>query len=147
MSERACHCNEFSRLSALRRAAAEAGRGLPAIEPGMPLPAGTGLHRRAFLARSAGVALAVYGASKLGLNALDEGIASAAAAPTQPVLVSVFLPGGADSLSVLYPAGDSNYRKLRPKLALAESAGAGVNRGEWIYLIPGFFPPGSPPVG
>jgi uncharacterized protein (DUF1501 family) len=123
MSKRACHCNEFSRVSLLRRVAAEAGRGLPAIEPGMPLPAGTGLHRRAFLARSAGVALAVYGASKLGLNALDEGIASAAAAPTQPVLVSVFLPGGADSLSVLYPAGDPNYRKLRPKLALPESAG------------------------
>jgi uncharacterized protein (DUF1501 family) len=123
MSKRACHCNEFSRVSLLRRVAAEAGRGLPAIEPGMPLPAGTGLHRRAFLARTAGVALAVYGASKLGLNALDEGIASAAAAPTQPVLVSVFLPGGADSLSVLYPAGDPNYHKLRPKLALAESAG------------------------
>jgi uncharacterized protein (DUF1501 family) len=123
MPKRACHCNEFSRVSLLRRVAAEAGRGLPAIEPGMPLPAGTGLHRRAFLARSAGVALAVYGASKLGLNALDEGIANAATAPTQPVLVSVFLPGGADSLSVLYPAGDPNYRKLRPKLALAESAG------------------------
>jgi uncharacterized protein (DUF1501 family) len=123
MSKRACHCDEFSRVSLLRRAAAQAGLGLPAIEPGMPLPAGTGLHRRAFLARTAGVALAVYGASKLGLNALDEGIASAAAAPTQPVLVSVFLPGGADSLSVLYPAGDPDYRKLRPKLALAESAG------------------------
>src|SRR5207302_9297689 len=106
-----------------RRPPAEAGGGLPAVEPGLPLPAGTALHRRAFLARSAGVARAVSGASKLGLNALDEGISSAATAPTQPVLVSVFLPGGADSLSVLYPAGDSNYRKLRPKLALAESAG------------------------
>ena len=140
MSERACHCNEFSRLSALRRAAAEAGRGLPAIEPGMPLPAGTGLHRRAFLARSAGVALAVYGASKLGLNALDEGIASAAAAPTQPVLVSVFLPGGADSLSVLYPAGDSNYRKLRPKLALAESAGPVFTEDNRLHWHPALAP-------
>jgi uncharacterized protein (DUF1501 family) len=120
---RACHCDEFSRVSLLRKAAAEAGRGLPAIEAGMPLPAGTGLDRRAFLAKSAGVALAVYGASKLGLRAFDEGIAHAAAAPGQPVLVSVFLPGGADSLSVLYPAGDPNYRKLRPKLALADGAG------------------------
>jgi uncharacterized protein (DUF1501 family) len=123
MPSRACHCDEFSRVSLLRRAAAEAGRGLPAIEAGMPLPAGTGLDRRTFLAKSAGVALAVYGASRVGLDALDEGIAQATAAPTKPVLVSVFLPGGADSLSVLYPAGDALYRKLRPRLALAEGAG------------------------
>ena len=43
-------CNDFSRTDLLRRAAAEAGRGLPAIESGMPLPAGTGLDRRSFLA-------------------------------------------------------------------------------------------------
>ena len=35
-------CNDFSRTDLLRRAAAEAGRGLPAIEHGMPLP---GRHR------------------------------------------------------------------------------------------------------
>ena len=34
-----------------------AGHGLPAIEPGMPVPAGTGLTRRSFLARAAGLAL------------------------------------------------------------------------------------------
>ena len=45
-------CNEFSRSSLLRRAVSEAGSGLPAIEPGMPLPAGTGLDRRSFIARS-----------------------------------------------------------------------------------------------
>ena len=33
---------------------AVAGRGLPTIEPGMPLPAGTGLTRRKFVARSLG---------------------------------------------------------------------------------------------
>ena len=32
-------CNDFSRTDLMRRAAAEAGRGLPAIEAGMPLPA------------------------------------------------------------------------------------------------------------
>ena len=37
------HCNGLSRSRFLHRAAAEAGRGLPAIEAGMPLPAGTGL--------------------------------------------------------------------------------------------------------
>src|SRR6476646_4679416 len=140
MSERACHCDEFSRASLLRRAAAEAGSGLPPIEPGLPLPAGTGLHRRAFLARSAGVALAVYGASKLGVNALDEGIAKAAAAPAQPVLVSVFLPGGADSLSVLYPAGDANYAKLRPKLALADSAGPVFSEDTRLHWHPSLAP-------
>ena len=44
------HCDEFTRLTLLRRSAAEAGRGLPAIEPGMPTPAGTGLDRRSFVA-------------------------------------------------------------------------------------------------
>ena len=41
-----CGCNDYTRSQALRRVAAEAGKGLPAIEPGMPLPAGTGLTRR-----------------------------------------------------------------------------------------------------
>ena len=50
-------CNDFARTELFRRAAAEAGSGLPAIEPGMPTPAGTGLSRRRFLARSAGLAL------------------------------------------------------------------------------------------
>jgi uncharacterized protein (DUF1501 family) len=107
----------------MRRAVAEAGRGLPAIEPGMPLPAGTGLDRRTFLARSAGLALGVYGASKLSFDLLDEGIARAASAPPGRVLVSVFLDGGADSMSVLFPSGDPQYRRLRPQLALPESAG------------------------
>jgi uncharacterized protein (DUF1501 family) len=113
------HCNGLSRSRFLHRAAAEAGRGLPAIEAGMPLPAGTGLSRRSFLSHGAGALLAVYGASKLGLGALEEGIAAAAAGPAQPVLVSVFLEGGADALSVLSPQGDPLYRKLRPHLALS----------------------------
>ena len=82
------HCDGLSRSRLLHRAAAEAGRGLPAIEPGMPLPAGTGLSRRSFLTQSAGAMLAVYGSSKLGLRAFEEGIAAAATAPAQPVLVS-----------------------------------------------------------
>ncbi|MGI8605671.1 MAG: DUF1501 domain-containing protein [Gaiellaceae bacterium] len=120
---RSCHCNEFSRSHLVRRAVAEAGRGLPAIEPGMPLPAGTGLDRRTFLARSARLALGVYGASRLSLDLLDEGIARAASAPPGRVLLSVFLDGGADSMSVLFPSGDPRYRKLRPRLALPESVG------------------------
>ena len=115
-------CNEFSRSSLLRRAVAEAGSGLPAIEPGMPMPAGTGLDRRDFMLRSAGLALAVYGAGSLALPGFEDGILeAAAAAPAQPVLVSVFLDGGADSLSLLAPVGDPDYRRLRPKLALPDS--------------------------
>src|SRR2546426_9641761 len=115
-------------------AAAEAGRGLPAIEPGMPLPAGTGLSRRSFLAQGLGSMLAVYGTSKLGLAAFEEGIAAAAVGPAQPVLVSVFLEGGADSLSVLSPQGDPLYWKLRPKLAL--SGGAVFAEDERLHWHP-----------
>jgi uncharacterized protein (DUF1501 family) len=110
------HCNGLSRSRLLHRAA-EAGIGLPSIEPGMPLPAGTGMSRRSFVARSLGVALAVYGGSRLHLDAFEEGIA-AAASVQKPILVSVFLEGGADGLSMLSPQGDPFYRKLRPSLAL-----------------------------
>ena len=116
-------CSDFSRTDLLRRAAAEAGRGLPAVEAGMPLPAGTGLDRRSFLARGAGLALAVYGGAAFLPRAFEEGIAAAAAAGPQKVLVSVFLDGGADSLSMLFPNGDPLYRRLRPRLALPASAG------------------------
>jgi uncharacterized protein (DUF1501 family) len=115
-------CNEFSRSSLLRQAVAEAGVGLPAIEPGMPVPAGTGLDRQSFLLRSAGLAVAVYGAGALKLPLFEDGVLEAAeAAPNQPVLVSIFLDGGADSLSLLAPVGDPDYRRLRPKLALPDS--------------------------
>jgi uncharacterized protein (DUF1501 family) len=113
------HCDGLSRSRLFHRALAEAGRGLPAIEPGMPLPAGTGLSRRRFLAGGLGAALAVYGGSRLGLGAFEEGIAAAASGPAAPILVSIFLEGGADGLSVLSPQGDPLYKKLRPKLALS----------------------------
>ncbi len=116
-------CNDFSRTDLLRRGLAQAGAGLPAIEPGMPLPAGTGLSRRSFLARGAGLALAVYGGASLLPRMLEDGIAASVAGGPQRVLVSVFLEGGADSLSMLYPAEDPLYRKLRPRLALPVAAG------------------------
>jgi hypothetical protein len=104
---------------------ARAGAGLPAIERGMPAPAGTGLSRRSFLLRSAGLALSVYGAGRLtGLPAFEEGIARAQAGGAGTVLVSVFLDGGADSLSILAPVGDPDYRRLRPGLALPEGGTA-----------------------
>lgn len=115
-------CSGYTRSQLLRAAAAEAGKGLPAIEPGMPEPAGTGLSRRKFLSRSAGLALAVYGASKIPLSAFETGIAQAA--QSEKVLVSVFFDGGIDALSVLAPVGDPKYSQLRPNLAFAPGAGA-----------------------
>jgi hypothetical protein len=115
-------CSGYTRSQLLRSAAAEAGKGLPAIEPGMPEPAGTGLSRRKFLSRSAGMALAVYGASKIPLSAFETGIAQAAQG--DKILVSVFFDGGIDALSVLAPVGDSRYAQLRPNLALPPGTGA-----------------------
>ncbi len=90
----------------------------------MPTPAGTGLSRRSFLLSSAGLALSVYGAGRLlDPSGFEEGIALAAEGPEQPVLVSVYLQGGIDSMSVLYPAGDPLYTRYRPVLGLAEEAG------------------------
>jgi uncharacterized protein (DUF1501 family) len=93
----------------------------------MPVPAGTGLDRRRFLLGAAGGFMSVYGAGRLGLGgpALADGIAQAATlqGPQSPVLVSVFLAGGIDSLSLLAPTEDPLYRKLRPTLALAPTAG------------------------
>ena len=109
----ACHCDDFSK--------AQAGRGLRGIEPGMPIPAGTGLSRRAFLTRSGGLALSVFGGAMLSRMAMEEGIAAAASAPTAPVLVSVFLSGGLDAMSVLAPVGDARYASLRPTLHMTPS--------------------------
>lgn len=135
-------CNEFSRSTLLRRAVAEAGNGLPTIEPGMPAPAGTGLDRRQFLSRTLGTALTVYGASALGPRLLDDGIARAAATggKGRRVLVSVFAPGGWDSLSLLYPIGDPRYRKLRDSLALKPDDGPRFRSDARLHWHPSLKP-------
>ena len=135
------HCDEFTRASLMRRAVAEAGKGLPAVEPGMPLPAGTGLDRRTFVSRAAGLALTVYGGSAALPGLLDDGIARAAeAARGKRVLVSVFLPGGADSLSVLAPVGDPRYRRLRPGLALKPGDGPVLHGDGRLHWHPSLAP-------
>jgi uncharacterized protein (DUF1501 family) len=133
---RACSCNDFNRAQLLRKGVAAAGRGLPSIEPGMPTPAGTGLDRRTFLLRSAGAALSVYGVSKLGVRHFEEGIAKAAAGPAKPVLVSIFMEGGWDSMSVLAPIGDPQYAQLRPALALKENEGLKFTEDERLMWHP-----------
>jgi uncharacterized protein (DUF1501 family) len=128
-------CDDFTRAQLLRNAAAEAGRGLPQIEPGMPEPAGTGLTRRRFISRSAGLALAVYGASKIPISAFDRGIAQAAQA--DKVLISIFFEGGIDALSVLAPVGDSRYASLRPNLMQAEGDGPTFTEDPRLQWHPG----------
>jgi uncharacterized protein (DUF1501 family) len=133
----ACACRDYNRAELLRHAAAQAGRGLPAIEPGMPVPAGTGLSRRGFLLASAGLALSVYGVGRaLDPRVFEEGIAQAAAAPAQPVLVSVYLQGGIDAMSLLYPAGDPLYAKYRPALGLPEGAGPAFSEDPRLHWHP-----------
>jgi uncharacterized protein (DUF1501 family) len=103
----------------------------------MPQPAGTGLDRRSFLLRSAGAVLSVYGASMLSPRHFEEGIAQAAAAtPEQPVLVSIFMEGGWDSLSVLAPVKEARYHELRPQLGLAEGAGQAFSEDESLMWHP-----------
>jgi len=115
-------CNDFTRSHLMRAGVAQAGAGLPVIEAGMPTPAGTGLTRRSMLLRSAGLALAVYGAGRtLTPQAFEAAVAEAAG--EQQVLISVFMDGGADALSLLAPTGDARYATLRPQLALPGSAG------------------------
>jgi uncharacterized protein (DUF1501 family) len=121
---RTCACHEFDRATLLRRGVAQAGKGLPAIESGMPTPAGTGLNRRSFMLSSAGLLLSVYGAGRLlEPQAFEAGIASAASAANGRVLVSIYLQGGIDSMSVLAPVSDPSYAQYRPTLGLAEGAG------------------------
>jgi uncharacterized protein (DUF1501 family) len=117
------HCDDYTRGALARQALALPGRGLPAVEPGMPLPAGTGLSRRRFLARAAGLALTVYGGARLDVAAFSEGVARAAGAPSGRVLVSVCLDGGIDALSVLSPAGDARFRRSRPGLGTVAEHG------------------------
>ncbi len=135
---RSCSCNDFTRSQLLRSGFAQAGRGLPSIEPGMPLPAGTGLNRRSFMLRSAGAMLSVYGAAALSPRRLEEGIAQAAAAapPRSPVLVSIFMEGGWDALSVLAPVGEAAYHELRPSLGLQEGEGTPFSEDETLMWHP-----------
>ena len=136
--QRSCSCKEFTRSQLMRHGVAQAGRGLPRIEQGMPLPAGTGMSRRSFLLRSAGGVLAVYGASALSPRHLEAGIAQAAAAapPKQPVIVSIFMEGGWDALSVLAPVKEAAYHQLRPQLGRQEGEGVAFSEDETLMWHP-----------
>lgn len=89
--------------------------------------------------RSLGAALTVYGAAALAPRALDEAIARASAAGRNDrVLVTIFAPGGWDSLSLLYPSGDGRYRRLRPTLALRSNEGRKFSGDSRLHWHPSF---------
>jgi uncharacterized protein (DUF1501 family) len=111
-------CNDFTRSQLLHHATARAGEGLPSIEMGMPTPAGSGMTRRSMLLGGAGMFLTVYGADKLGLDAFESGIAEAATGPAQAVIVTIFLAGGIDGMSVLAPVADPGYQAMRTSTKL-----------------------------
>lgn len=96
------------------------------------------LSRRALL-RSASLSL-------LGLTTLPPFLARAAEAlPTgrRKVLVTLFLRGGADGLSLVPPVGDPDYHRLRPNLALGvpgTGEDAALRLDDTFGLHPGLAP-------
>jgi uncharacterized protein (DUF1501 family) len=136
-------CDDFTRSELLRKGTYGARCTAREWDPRMPMPAGHGIDRRRFLlgsAKLAGALLTVYGAGRLGVgpDALREGVANAAAGqgPDSPVLVSVFVPGGMDSLSFLAPVDDPIYHKLRPTLALSDSDGTPLAEDTRLHWHP-----------
>lgn len=127
LPERA-HCDGFTRAQAIRRVLASGKQPIAREwDPRMPIPAGVGIDRRHFLTGALGGIITVYGAERLGLTdrMLGDGIAQAATtqAPRSPILVSIFMQGGIDALSLLAPAGNPLYEKLRPTLAVKPGSG------------------------
>ncbi|HTX29825.1 MAG TPA: DUF1501 domain-containing protein [Solirubrobacteraceae bacterium] len=134
-------CDGFSRSQAIRRVLASGKRPVAREwDPRMPVPAGVGIDRRQLLRGAAGGLLSVYGAGRLGLTnrVLGDGIARAAAlqGPASPILVSVFLQGGVDSLALLGPAGDPTYQKLRPTLGVPATSGLSLREDPSLYWHP-----------
>ncbi len=122
------HCDGFTRAQSIRRALAGGMRPVEREwDPRMPMPAGVAIDRRRFLAGAAGGLAIVYGAGRSGLTdgMLGDGIARAATLQPahSPILISLFLQGGLDSLSLLAPVEDPLYAKLRPTLAVAPGSG------------------------
>lgn len=123
------HCQDFARSRP-----ATAGDGLPAIEPGMPAPAGTGLTRRSMMLRSLGLGMAVYGAGALTqAERLEAAINDALA--QHKVVISVFFDGGWDALSVLVPFGTDHRHEAR-LAALRPGLSGQINRANARVFAP-----------
>ena len=113
------------------------GRGCRRSSRGCRRRRGRASRGAGFLLASAGLALSVYGAGRLlDPGRFEEGIALAAESSNQPVIVSVYLQGGIDAMSVLYPAGDPLYGKYRPVLGLSPEAGPAFTEDPRLHWHP-----------
>ena len=129
------HCDGLSRSRLLHRALAEAGRGLPAIEPGMPLPAGTGLTRRRSSRTAPAPRSPSTAARRSASRAFEEGIAAAASGPAA-ASPRFRLPRGRRRRPVrALTAGRPALQEAGPQLALA--GGTQVRRGRPPLLASG----------
>ncbi len=81
------------------------------------------LTRRAFVGVAAGVAAAAT------MPAWLPKVVLAQSASSRDIIVSVFLRGGADGLSMVYPFTDTNYYTGRPTIAIPRPDSTTANRG------------------
>lgn len=114
----------------------------------VPLESGTPkiTRRQALLGGTmAAIAWAAQGDSALADVAFDVAETPrdrAARDETRPVLVTIFLRGGADSLNIIVPHGDDDYLKLRPTLGITAPAGrlpVAQTRADRAVDLDGFF--------
>jgi uncharacterized protein (DUF1501 family) len=87
---------------------------------------GSDITRREVIGRGLAAGLAVYAAQSMPFSRVIEAAAAAdAAAPSAPILVSIFLPGGCDLLDTLVPQDQyGKYADLRPSLKLGGDVAA-----------------------
>ena len=127
----ACCSRALARRALPPRPSRRPGSGLPAIEPGMPTPAGTGLDRRSVprpRARPGARRLRRRRAAAAGVRGGHRGRRRGQPEQPRPRLASSSTAAPMRSTCSI-PAADPLYRKLRPRLALAPSAGHAVRRG------------------
>jgi uncharacterized protein (DUF1501 family) len=94
------------------------------------------LSRREFLARSAASAAILAAPAWLPQVAYEQ-----AEDTSRDVIVSIFLRGGADGLSLVVPYAENNYYTLRPTIAIPRPDSSNTNRA---IDLNGFF--GLPPA-
>ena len=82
------------------------------------------LTRRSFVGAAAG-----FVAAATTLPAWLPKVVLAQSASSRDIIVSVFLRGGADGLSMVYPFTDTNYYTGRPSIAIPRPDSTAANRG------------------
>ena len=82
------------------------------------------LTRRSFVGAAAGIV-----AAATALPAWLPKVVLAQSATSRDIIVSVFLRGGADGLSMVYPFTDTNYYTGRPSIAIPRPDSNAALRG------------------